>query len=107
MGTGGNDVPKYFLKTTAAGKTRGLVVKTDGLIGWLRMERRGKKVSVYRREDGDSSWTKVDDYEPDWLKGSVQVGFSIMARFAGDGPKQKPDMRAVFSNIRITGLPAN
>jgi hypothetical protein len=102
MGTGGSDAPKYFLKRTTAGKTKMLVDKTDSLTGWLRMERQGKRISVYKRPDGSSNWIKVDDYEFDWLKGTIQVGFSIMAKFAGSGPKQRPDMRAVFSKIKIT-----
>ncbi len=102
MGTGGNDKPKIFLKRTIAGKTKGLVDKTDSLSGWLRIEKRGKLIHVYRKPDKDSEWIKADDYEYEWLKGDVQVGFSIMARFAGDGPRQRPDMKAVFSNIKIS-----
>jgi len=104
IGTGGSDVPKYFLKRTNSGRTRGLAEKMDSLSSWLRIERRGKLISAYRRPDESSTWMKVDDYELDWLTGELQTGFSTMARFAGDGPKQHPDMKAVFSNIKIDHL---
>ena len=104
MGTGGNSIPKYFLKRTINGKTKGLVEKTDSLVGWLRIEKRDTKISVYKRPDENSRWIKMDDYELGWLEDEVQVGFAVMARFAGDGPKQRPDMKAVFSKIQITKL---
>jgi hypothetical protein len=104
LGTGGNDRPKYFLKRTTDGKTKGLVERIDHLSEWVRFEKRGKIISAYSRPDEGSSWTKIDDYESDWLSGTLQVGFSIMARFSGDGPKQHPDMMAIFSNSKIENL---
>jgi hypothetical protein len=35
------------------------------------------------------------------LKGGLQTGFSIIDRFAGDGSKQHPDIKAVFSGIHF------
>ncbi len=104
MGSGGNDIPKYFFKTTLNGKTKGLVDKTDSLTGWLRIDRRGKLISVYERPRKDAGWSKLDGYELDWAKDELQAGFSIMARFAGNGPKQRPDIKAIFSNIKIMPL---
>ncbi len=104
MGTGGSNVPKYFIKRTIAGKTKSQVDKTDSLSGWIKVERRDKTITIYKRADENSAWIKVDDYQFDWLQKEVQTGFSVMAKFAGDGPKQKPDMKLIFSNIRINQL---
>jgi hypothetical protein len=101
LGTAGNDKPKYFLKTTTQGKTRTMVEKTDEFAGWLKIERRGKHISAFRKSNADSSWLKVNEYDLDWLQGDLQTGFSVMSRFAGDGPKQHPDIRAAFSEIHF------
>ena len=104
MGTGGSDKPKYFLETTTGGKTKETVNKTTSLTGWLRMVKRGKMISIYNRPDENAGWVKLDEYKFDWAATDLQVGFSVMARFAGNGPMQRPDMRAVFSNVKIVGL---
>jgi hypothetical protein len=101
IGTGGNDIPKYFLKTTTRGKTRTTVEKTEKFEGWLKLEKRGNHIRVFFKSNEGGSWVNVNEYHPDWLKGNLQVGFSIMARFAGDGPKQHPDIRAAFSEIHF------
>jgi hypothetical protein len=62
------------------------------------------RITAFRRANEKSIWIKVDNYSLDWLNGELQVGFSVMARFAGEGPKQHPDMKAVFSNIKIENL---
>ncbi len=101
IGTGGSDVSKIFLRKTINGKTKTTVERTDEFDGWLRIEKKDKILNVYKKEDEKGEWTKVGTYEFDWLNTNLQVGFSIMARFAGDGPKQKPDIEAVFTNIHI------
>jgi hypothetical protein len=102
MGTGGNEKPKYFIKTTTLGKTRTMVEKTEEFEGWLKLERRQKHITAFKKLNTDGSWMKVNEYDLDWLKGNLQAGFSIMARFAGDGPKQHPDIRAAFTEIHFT-----
>jgi hypothetical protein len=104
LGTGGNSKPKYFIKRTFQGKTKGVPDKIDSLTGWLKMQKVGNQLSLFRKDAENSDWMKVDDYELDWLKDNLQVGFSIMSRFAGDGPKQHPDMKAIFSNVKISRL---
>ena len=104
MGTGGNEIPKYFLRRTVNGKTKSLVEKTDSMAGWLKIEKRGKQVIAYKKQNRSGEWEKMDGYSLDWLSGELQVGFSVMARFAGDGPKQHPDMRAVFTEIKTNGF---
>ncbi len=101
MGTGGNEKPKYFLKTTTQGKTRTMVEKTDEFSGWLKIEKKGKHIAAFRKSNAADSWVKVNEYDLEWLKGTMQAGFSVMARFAGDGPKQHPDIRAIFSEIHF------
>jgi hypothetical protein len=104
LGTGGSDASKFFLKRTTAGKTKVQVEKAAGLTGWLQIEKKGKSISVYQRQNEHAGWIKSADYDFDWLKMDLQVGFAIMARFAGNGPKQRPDMQCTFSNIRIEKL---
>jgi hypothetical protein len=104
MGTGGNETPKYFLKRTANSKTKTYVEKTEALSGWLRIEKRGNQITAYKKQNEAGDWKKIDDYFLDWLSGELQVGFSVMARFTGDGPRQHPDMRAVFTEIKSNGF---
>ncbi len=49
LGTGGNEKPKYFLKTTTRGSTRSVVEKTDEFEGWLKIERRGQHISAFKK----------------------------------------------------------
>jgi len=104
MGTGGSSTPKYFLKNTIDGKTKITVEKTENLSAWLRLEKKDDLVRIYRRTRENDSWVKWNEFKADWLKGELEVGFSVMARFAGDGPKQKPDMQALFSDLHFTDL---
>jgi CarboxypepD_reg-like domain len=104
LGTGGSDVPKYFLKRTTSSRTKMSVIKTGNLTGWLRIEKKGASFVVYKRANEGNDWIRVGEYEFDWLKKEVQVGLAVMARFVGDGPKQRPDMQAIFSNISIEKL---
>jgi hypothetical protein len=104
LGTGGSSTPKYFLKNTIDGKTKITVEKTEGLNAWLRLEKKDDLVRIYRRTGENDPWVKWNEFKADWLKGELEVGFSVMARFAGDGPKQKPDMQALFSDLHFTDL---
>ncbi len=104
LGTGGSDVLKYFLKRTSGSRTKIGVEKTGDLAGWLRIEKKGKRLRVYKRKSESDDWIQVDEYEFDWLKTEMQVGFTVMARFAGTGPKQRPDLEAVFSNLKLEKL---
>ena len=101
IGTGGNEKPKYFLKTTTQHKTKTHVGKLEKFEEWVKIERRGNHIAAFRKQNLNSNWMKINDYELNWLKGDLQTGFSVMARFAGDGPKQHPDLRATFSEIHF------
>ena len=83
------------------GRTRTVVEKTEKFEGWLKIERRGNHIGAFRKSTADNNWVKVSAYDLDWMKGNLQVGFSVMSRFAGDGPKQHPDIRATFSDIHF------
>jgi hypothetical protein len=102
MGTGGNEIPKYFLERTNNKTTKTTVLKTKTMTGWFRIEKRDKRIVVYQKPDKNNPWEKMGDYEMDWLAGDLQVGFSVMAKFAGDGPKQRPDMKALISEFLIS-----
>jgi hypothetical protein len=104
LGTGGNSVPKYFVKNTINGKTKSTVGKMTSLTAWLRVEKQKDRVLIYLKKEDNGDWEKLNEFRADWLKGDLQVGFSVMARFTGDGPKQRPDIKAEFSHILITDL---
>ena len=101
IGTGGSSTPKYFLKKSENGKTKTSVDKTQMMNGWLRMEKKKNQITVYKKPDEHSSWEKWNVYEMDWVKGELEVGFMVTAHFAGDGPKQRPDIKAVFTHIKM------
>jgi CarboxypepD_reg-like domain len=101
MGTGGSNVPKYFLKRTTVGKTKTSAERADDLNGWLRIEKKDNILHVFKKQVASGEWTDAGTYQYEWLKKDLQVGLSIMSRFAGDGPKQRPDMQAVFTNIQF------
>ena len=104
VGTGGNRTPKLFFKRTIANKSKTVVDKKETMNGWMRIEKSGKRVVAYFKDDNDSEYKKVGEYDLDWLKGRLQVGFAVFATFPGDGPKMKPDIRAGFSQIKIEAL---
>ena len=101
MGTGGNPNPKVFFKRTTDNKSKTVVSKKDSMNGWLKIEKQGKKISAFFKPGNADSWEKISEYEVDWLKGKLQVGLSVFASFASQGPKASPDMKAGFSNLKI------
>lgn len=100
-GTAGNDNAKYFLRNTDRGKSKGPIDKIDNLQNWLRIEKQGTMLTAFMRRDEAQEWQKIASYRISWGSKPVQVGFMVMARFAGSGPKMKPDLKAVFSHIGI------
>src|SRR4029077_14764584 len=100
LGTGGNSIPKYFLKKTENGKTKTSVDKTGNMTGCFRVEKQKGKIIVYKRAEEQTPWEKWGEYTAGCINGELQVGLTVMARFAGDGPKQRPDLKAVFSNMK-------
>lgn len=104
MGTGGNANPKIFFKKTTDNKTRTVVSKKENMSGWLRIEKKGTKLSAFYRENDNSNWEKTGEYELDWLKGKLQLGLMVFANFAGEGPKAKPDIKAAFSQLKIDSI---
>ncbi|HSZ85457.1 MAG TPA: hypothetical protein VK787_05465 [Puia sp.] len=101
LGTGGNSNPKIFLKRTTDNKSKTIVTKRDNMSGWLRIEKSGQKITAFFKEENDESYKKMDSYNLNWLNGKVQFGLATFASFAGDGPKMKPDMKAIFSKLLI------
>jgi len=102
VGTGGNPNPKLFFKRTTDNKSRTVVDKNDNMSGWLRIEKAGDKVTAFFKNDDDRDFKKIGVYKLDWLSGKLQVGLTVFAAFAGDGPKMKPDMKASFSQLKIS-----
>jgi CarboxypepD_reg-like domain len=101
IGTGGNSQSKIFLRKTENGKSKGPVNKIDGMQYWLRLEKKGSTLTAWYKSFSDQEWKKIATYQLSWLNGPLQAGYMVMARFAGGGPKSKPDMKAVFSNFRF------
>ena len=102
VGTGGNPNPKLFFKRTTDNKTRTVVNKNDNMSGWLKIEKAGNRILAFFKVDNDADFKKVGEYELEWLNGKVQLGLTVFASFSGDGPKMKPDMKANFSQVKIS-----
>lgn len=102
LGTGGNSKPKLFFKRTNDNKSKTVANKNDDIKGWLRLEKKDNKVAAFFKSDKDSVFKKTGEYELAWLRGKLQVGLVVFAAFAGDGPKMRPDMRANFSQLKIS-----
>ncbi len=102
MGTGGNSNAKYFLRKTGNAKSKGTVNKIDSMNGWLRFEKRGNTISCYIKNNTGNDWSKITSYNINWLSTTLQAGIMVMARFAGNGPKAQPDMKAIFTKVTIT-----
>ncbi|MEP6747517.1 MAG: hypothetical protein ABJB86_07315, partial [Bacteroidota bacterium] len=100
-GTGGNPTPKNFFKKTVANKSKTVIDKSASMNGWLKMERKGNSITAYFKEEHATEWKKAGEYELNWLQDTVQFGLAVSAHFPGDGPKMHPDMKAVFSQIKI------
>jgi hypothetical protein len=101
LGTGGNANPKIFLKKTTADKSKTVVRSCDNMSGWLRIEKSGQKITAFFKQENDTTYKKAGEYNLDWLSGKVQFGLATFTSFAGDGPKMKPDMKVIFSNLTI------
>jgi len=69
--------------------------------GKMKLEKSGTKLIAFFKEGTGNDWKKIGEYEAPWLEQTVQVGMAVYARFAGDGPKMQPDLRAIFSDIKI------
>ena len=102
VGTGGNPNPKLFFKRTTDNRTRTVVNKNDNMSGWLKIEKAGNRIVAFFKVDNDADFKKVGEYKLEWLNGKVQLGLTVFAAFSGDGPKMKPDMKANFSQVKIT-----
>ena len=102
VGTGGNPNPKLFFKRTIDDKSRTVVNKSDKMSGWLRIEKTGNKILAFVKPGDDREFKKVGEYKLEWLNGKVQVGLTAFAAFSGDGPKMRPDMKANFSQLKIS-----
>jgi hypothetical protein len=104
LGTGGNASPKIFFKRTVDNKSKTVVNNRDNMNGWLRLEKSGKKIVAFFKEENETDYKKIGEYNLDWLNNKVQVGLATFAAFAGDEPKMKQDLKAVFCQLRIQPL---
>jgi hypothetical protein len=101
VGTGGNPNPKLFFKRTINDTSKTVMDKRETMQGWMRIEKAGKKITAFYKEDNSKEYAKVGEYNLEWLSGKVQLGLAAFAAFAGDGPKMKPDIRVQFSQLKI------
>jgi len=101
LGTGGNPNSKLFFKRTIDDKSKTVINKTEGMNGWFRIEKAGKKVIAFFKERSQDEYKKIGEYNLEWLDGKLQVGLATFAAFSGDGPKMKPDMKVMFSQLKI------
>lgn len=101
LGTGGNKNAKYFLRKTENGHSKGPVDKIDEMHRWLKVEKNGNSITAYIKTGALMQWEKIASYQFSWASKTLQAGLMVMAHFSGNGPRMKPDMKAVFSNIKI------
>lgn len=101
VGTGGNPNPKLFFKRTINNTSKTVMDKRESMQGWMQIEKTGKKITAFYKEDGAADYKKIGEYDLDWLNGKVQLGLAAFAAFSGDGPKMKPDIRVRFSQLKI------
>ncbi len=101
IGTAGNPNAKIVLRKTDNGKSKGPVNKIDTMKGWLRLEKKGAAITALYKTDDRAGWKKITTYQVNWPGDSLQAGIMVMARFAGSGPKMKPDMKATFTKLNI------
>ena len=101
VGTGGNPNPKLFFKRTINNTSKTVMDKRESMQGWMKVEKAGKKITAFYKEDNSIEYKKVGEYNLEWLNGKVQLGLAAFAAFSGDGPKMKPDMKAQFSQLKI------
>ena len=101
IGTGGNPSPKIFFKKTFDGKSKTSADKKENMNGWLRLEKKGKKITAWYKQESNDEWAKKGEYEIDWPLGNIQAGIGVYAGFPGSGPKMQPDMKAEFSQFKI------
>ena len=101
IGTGGNPNPKLFFKRTINNSSKTVMDKRENMQGWMRLEKTGKKITAFYKDDTGADYKKVGEYSLEWLNGKVQMGFAVFAAFSGDGPKMKPDMKVQFSQLKI------
>jgi hypothetical protein len=101
MGTAGNPNAKIILRKTEDGKSKGPVDKIEWMKGWLRLEKKGSAITALYKGGNDSAWKKITTYQVNWQDDNLQAGLMVMARFAGSGPKMKPDIKATFTQLKI------
>lgn len=101
IGTAGNSQPKLKLQKTENGKSKGPVEKGEHIVYWLKLEKKGKQLTAFYKTASEVEWEKITTYNIEFLGEKVQAGVMVMARFAGNGPKAKPDMKAIFTGLKI------
>jgi len=101
VGTGGNASPKIFLKRTIESKSKISTQKNENMESWLRIEKKGAKLIAWSKTEADANWIKQGEYQMAWLEDTIQLGLGVYAGFPGNGPKMKPDMKAVFTQLKI------
>jgi len=101
IGTAGNPNPKIVLRKTTDSQSKGPVEKIDAMNGWLRLEKKGSAITAFYKIPDTEEWKKITTYQVNWQDDDLQVGLAVMARFAGSGPRMKPDMKATFTQLNI------
>ena len=71
------------------------------LITLQSIHKKGNKIIALYKTEISSDYKKIGEYSNDWLNEKVQFGLAICAGIPGDGPKMQPDMKAMFSQIKI------
>ncbi|MEP7374055.1 MAG: DUF1349 domain-containing protein [Chitinophagaceae bacterium] len=103
IGTNGSKNIKLFLTKTTNGKSRSVAGDAENTFCWLKLVKEGTAVSAYKRSAELGDWKLIRVFEIARDK-KYQVGLIGIAHFSGNGPKMHPDIKGVFSDIKISGL---
>jgi hypothetical protein len=101
IGTSGGKKLKLILSETRDGKKISETYNLQDPVAWLKIERKGSDVIVSKKLPAEGLWQVIKTYSANWSNPRLQAGLCSSVRFPGDAPKMRPDIRAVYSNIKI------
>jgi hypothetical protein len=104
IGTNGNKNRKLILTNTVNNKSKTTTIDLHKASSWLKLEKKGLLIFVYIKADSTSHWHLHRKLEIKWNDAECQAGLFGLAHFPGDGPRMYPDIRAIFSYIKLVNL---
>jgi hypothetical protein len=100
-GTGGNKNIRLHITETKKGKSKSIINDEDDW-HYLKLEKKAANIIVYARKTVSDEWRRLKVYKAEGEE--FEAGLIGFAHFAGNGPKMRPDIRGIFSAIKIIEL---